>query len=292
MNIYAFGPVAAALDAASTVLQFLSSVLQPLAGGASAALAVVALTVLVRLVLIPVGVSQARAQRMRTRLAPRLAELQRRHRRDPQRLQRETMALYAAENASPLAGCLPLLLQAPVLSLVYGLFILPTINGHPNELLTEWLLGAPLGTSFAAAVGAVVSGHPLQASAGLAVLPGAPDALPALVVTGIVLVLLAAVALVSRRVTLALAPAPLPATGPTSPAPPSRGVRSAGALPPAAPGLPAALAPGGGLQRALSWLPLMTVVIAAFVPLAAALYLLVTTTWTVAARALLHRLIR
>nr|WP_228509141.1 membrane protein insertase YidC [Herbiconiux sp. VKM Ac-1786] len=281
-------------------MQFLSSVLQPLAGGASAALAVVALTVLVRLVLIPVGVSQARAQRMRTRLAPRLAELQRRHRRDPQRLQRETMALYAAENASPLAGCLPLLLQAPVLSLVYGLFILPTINGHPNVLLTEWLLGAPLGTSFAAAVGAVVSGHPLQASAGLAVLPGSPDALPALVVTGVVLVLLAAVALVSRRVTLALAPTPEAAAAPGSrgsSAPQSsmsqpRGARSAGALPPAAPDLPAALAPGGSLQRALSWLPLMTVVIAAFVPLAAALYLLVTTTWTVAERALLHRLIR
>jgi YidC/Oxa1 family membrane protein insertase len=288
VNIYAFGPVAAALDAASTVLQFLSSALQPLAGGASAALAVVALTVLVRLVLIPVGVSQARAQRMRTRLAPRLAELQRRHRRDPQRLQRETMALYAAENASPLAGCLPLLLQAPVLSLVYGLFILPTINGHPNVLLTEWLLGAPLGTSFAAAVGAVVSGHPLQASAGLAVLPGSPDALPALVVTGVVLVLLAAVALVSRRVTLALAP--VPAVAPVSGSSAASG--SSSGAPGAAPGLPAALAPGGGLQRALSWLPLMTVVIAAFVPLAAALYLLVTTTWTVAERALLHRLIR
>ncbi|GLK18043.1 YidC/Oxa1 family membrane protein insertase [Herbiconiux flava] len=294
MNIYAFGPVAAALDAASTVLQFLSSVLQPLAGGASAALAVVALTVLVRLVLIPVGVSQARAQRMRARLAPRLAELQRRHRRDPQRLQRETMALYASENASPLAGCLPLLLQAPVLSLVYGLFILPTINGHPNVLLTEWLLGAPLGTSFAAALSAVVSGHPLQASAGLAVLPGSPDALPALVVTGIVLVLLAAVALVSRRVTLALAPVPVvaPVSGSSSGSGSSSASASSSGGPGAAAGLPAALAPGGGLQRALSWLPLMTVVIAAFVPLAAALYLLVTTTWTVAERALLHRLIR
>lgn len=293
MNIYAFGPVAAALDAASTVLQFLSSVLQPLAGGASAALAVVALTVLVRLVLIPVGVSQARAQRMRARLAPRLAELQRRHRRDPQRLQRETMALYTSENASPLAGCLPLLLQAPVLSLVYGLFILPTINGHPNVLLTEWLLGAPLGTSFGAAVGAVVSGHPLQASAGLAVLPGSPDALPALVVTGIVLVLLAAVALVSRRVTLALAPVPLvaPVSGSSSGSGSSSASASSSGGPGAAAGLPAALAPGGGLQRALSWLPLMTVVIAAFVPFAAALYLLVTTTWTVAERALLHRLI-
>nr|WP_246306824.1 membrane protein insertase YidC [Herbiconiux flava] len=275
-------------------MQFLSSVLQPLAGGASAALAVVALTVLVRLVLIPVGVSQARAQRMRARLAPRLAELQRRHRRDPQRLQRETMALYASENASPLAGCLPLLLQAPVLSLVYGLFILPTINGHPNVLLTEWLLGAPLGTSFAAALSAVVSGHPLQASAGLAVLPGSPDALPALVVTGIVLVLLAAVALVSRRVTLALAPVPVvaPVSGSSSGSGSSSASASSSGGPGAAAGLPAALAPGGGLQRALSWLPLMTVVIAAFVPLAAALYLLVTTTWTVAERALLHRLIR
>ncbi|MFB2556892.1 YidC/Oxa1 family membrane protein insertase [Herbiconiux liangxiaofengii] len=269
MNIYAFGPVAAALEAASAVLQFLSMSLTPLAGGASAALAIVALTVIVRLALIPVGLSQARAQRLRRRLAPRLADLQQRHRRDPQRLQRETMALYAEEGASPLAGCLPLLIQAPILSLVYGLFVLPTINGHANPLLAETLVGAPLGTGFVGELTAFTLN---------------PDAAAGLVATGIVLALIAAVALVSRRFTLATTP-------PAAIAPPTSGPgRSGGGA--GGGGVPSVLAPGGTVMQALTWLPLLTVVIGAFVPLAAALYLLVTTTWTLAERALLHRLIR
>ncbi|MGD8195651.1 YidC/Oxa1 family membrane protein insertase [Herbiconiux sp. P18] len=271
MNIYAFGPVAAALEAASAVLQFLSMSLTPLAGGASAALAIVALTVIVRLALIPVGLSQARAQRLRRRLAPRLADLQQRHRRDPQRLQRETMALYAEEGASPLAGCLPLLIQAPILSLVYGLFVLPTINGHANPLLAETLVGAPLGTGFVGELTAFTLN---------------PDAAAGLVATGIVLALIAAVALVSRRFTLATTP-------PAVIAPPTSGSGRSGGGPGAgAGGVPSVLAPGGAVMQALTWLPLLTVVIGAFVPLAAALYLLVTTTWTLAERALLHRLIR
>jgi YidC/Oxa1 family membrane protein insertase len=281
MNLYDIAPVAAALDAVSTALQLFSTLLAPLAGTGSAALAVVALTVLVRLALVPVGLSQARAQRMRVRLAPRLAELQRRHRSDPQRLQRETMALYSDEGASPLAGCLPLLVQAPVLSLVYGVFILPTINGHPNALLSESLAGAPLGVSLQHALLAVT---------------GSPDALAALLVPGILLVLLTAVALLSRRFTLATAAA-VPASA--APAPAGRGSAAAGsaargsaARGSVAPGVPALLAPGGGLQSALSWLPLATVVVAVFVPLAAMLYLLVTTTWTLLERLVLHRLVR
>lgn len=276
MNLYDIAPVAAALDAVSTALQLFSTLLAPLAGTGSAALAVVALTVLVRLALVPVGLSQARAQRMRVRLAPRLAELQRRHRSDPQRLQRETMALYSDEGASPLAGCLPLLVQAPVLSLVYGVFILPAINGHPNALLSESLAGAPLGVSLQHALLAVT---------------GSPDALAALLVPGILLVLLTAVALLSRRFTLATAAAvPVP----TAPAPAGRGSTAAGsaARGPVAPGVPALLAPGAGLQSALSWLPLATVVVAVFVPLAAMLYLLVTATWTLLERLVLHRLVR
>ena len=102
MNIYDFGPIAATLDAAYAVLHNLTLFLTPFASANAAALAVVLLTLTLRLMLIPVGVSQARAQRMRQRLAPHLAALRLKHGKDPQRLQRETMALYAAENASPI----------------------------------------------------------------------------------------------------------------------------------------------------------------------------------------------
>ncbi|WP_438354013.1 YidC/Oxa1 family membrane protein insertase [Microbacterium sp. CJ88] len=146
MNLFDLPPLSALLDFASTGLSALTALLDPVAGTAAAAAAIVAVTLLVRALLIPVGVAQARAEQTRARLAPRLAELRRRHRADPERLQRETMELYRREGASPVAGCLPLLAQAPIIGLLYAVFLHPTIAGHPNTLLEETLLGVPLGS--------------------------------------------------------------------------------------------------------------------------------------------------
>jgi YidC/Oxa1 family membrane protein insertase len=259
MDIYAFGPIAALLDAAYAVLHNLTLFLDPFAAPNAAALAIVVLTVVLRLMLIPVGVSSARAQRMRQRLAPRLAELRRRYGTDTERLQRETMALYKAENASPLAGCLPLLVQAPVLSIVYGLFVLSDINGHDNDLLAGSLFGSPLGSS-------IVAGW------------GAGQAPVVLLVGGVLLVVLLVAQLLSRRLSLAQsAEAAGTATAVAAPPP------SAAAMSPSA---------QAGLTRTLSWLPLISVVFAAVVPLAAAVYLTVSAIWSVSERALLRRLMQ
>lgn len=240
MDFYSLIPIAQLFDAAYAIVATLADLLDPLAGASSAALAVVLITLLVRTALIPVGVSQVRAEFTRRRLAPALKELQRRYKGNPEVLQRKTMELYTAEKASPLGGCLPTLAQAPVLSVVYGLFILGTVNGHPNLLLVEQLAGVPLGTSLAQ----LVTGGTLWPAAGVF-----------LVLLGVI----AAVAWGSRFVTLR--------------------IHRLDAAPPTAPGLVAAL----------SWLPFATVVFAAVVPLAATLYLAVTTTWTLAERALLRR---
>lgn len=179
MNIYAFGPIAAVLDTASSLVISLSDALTPLAGATSAALAIVLITLALRAALIPVGVSQVRAQRVRDRLAPRIAALRQRHSKDAARMQRELSALYASEKASPMAGCMPLLVQAPILSGVYALFVLPTIAGHANALLSHGLFGAPLGTSLIAALG---SGSPL-----------------AILVPAVVVMLVLAIAMVNRH---------------------------------------------------------------------------------------------
>ncbi|MDW4573741.1 membrane protein insertase YidC [Microbacterium sp. M3] len=164
MDLFTFPPIAALLDGAYTFLLWLAALLEPVAGSAAAAASVILLTVLVRVALVPVGVAQAKAEQMRSRLAPRLRELQRRHRRDPERLQSETMKLYADENASPLAGCLPMLAQAPVVGIVYALFLHTSIAGHANTLLTEQLLGVPLGASL---VGAIAGGTATAATWGV-----------------------------------------------------------------------------------------------------------------------------
>ena len=240
MDFFSWPPIAAVLDAAYGFVTALSASVAPIAGSASALVAIVVLTVLVRAVLIPVGVSQVRAEYTRRRLAPALAELQRRHGSDRELLARKTMELYRAERTSPFAGMLPLLAQLPVISLVYAIFTHATIAGHSNALLGEHVFGAPLGTSF---VG----------------LTGSASVWPGFWVYAVVLVLIAAVTTVSRRV-LAL-PQPDGTAAPT------------------------------GALRALSFLPYVTVVFAAFVPLAAAVYILTSTAWTVVERATLRRLL-
>jgi YidC/Oxa1 family membrane protein insertase len=243
MDIFAAGPIAGLLDVVYQFVTALSQVLAPIAGSASAALAVVVLTLIVRTLLIPVGMSQVRAQFPRRRLAPKLAELQRAHAADREKLQRKTMELYAREKASPFAGCLPLVLQAPVLSLVYALFLHPSINGHSNALLSQHLFGVPLGTSFVHVLGS-----------GSLSLPS----------VGVFMAFLAAIAAVTAvsRTLLAL--------------PPVQG---------------SAPAQQNQLTRVLSFLPFITVVFAAFVPLAAVLYLLTTTSWTVVERVTLRRVL-
>ena len=182
MDLFAFPPLTALLDAAYGALAGLSALLEPLAGASAAALAVILVTLLVRTLLIPVGVSQAKAEQTRARLAPRLRELQRSHRKNPDRLQREMLELYRSENTSPFAGMLPVLAQAPVVGILYTLFIRPDIAGHPNDLLAHDLFGAPLGTSL------------------VQMLTTGSFSLPTLLVYAVLLAIMIAVAEVTRRV--------------------------------------------------------------------------------------------
>lgn len=181
MDIYAFPPIAAILDAAYGALTALSAALEPLAGTAASAAAVILVTLLIRALLIPVGISQAKAEQTRARLAPKLREIQKRHKKNPERLQRETMQLYKDENTSPFAGCLPVLLQAPVVGILYTLFLRTDIAGHANDLLTHDLFGASLGTSLV---------HMLFAG---------PFSLPTLLVYVALIAIMIAVAELTRR---------------------------------------------------------------------------------------------
>jgi YidC/Oxa1 family membrane protein insertase len=238
VDLFAFPPLAAFLDAAYGGLMTLAAALEPLAAASAAVAAIVLVTLLVRAVLVPAGIAQARAEQVRARLAPRLRELQKKYKGDAERLQRETMRLYRDENASPFAGCLPILAQAPIVGVLYALFLHPVIAGHPNALLTETLIDVPLGTTLLGAIGA-------QDAAGIAVCGG-------------LVLLIAVVGEVTRRAF------PLATTA-----------NSGGA-----PAIP------GGLLGALQF---ATAAVAAFVPLAAGVYLLVTVTWTLGQRLVLRR---
>jgi YidC/Oxa1 family membrane protein insertase len=147
MDITTLPGISALLHAGATLVTTLTDLLAPVAGTAAAALAVVLLTLAVRVLLVPLAVLQVRAERDRRRLAPRIAELRRRAGKDTARFQRTVQELYTSERVSPLAGCLPVLAQAPVVSLLYTLFTHASIDGTVNALLRATLAGIPLAQS-------------------------------------------------------------------------------------------------------------------------------------------------
>ena len=82
-------------------------------------LAILALTLVVRLIMFPLAnKSYESMSKMRT-LQPKMEEIKKKHPDDPPKQQQELMALYQKEKINPLAGCLPLLLQIPVFYAVY-----------------------------------------------------------------------------------------------------------------------------------------------------------------------------
>lgn len=83
-------------------------------------LAIIILTILVRLVLFPLGVKQIRSMSAMQKIQPKLKELQKKHKGDRQRLNEEMMKLYREHNVNPLGGCFPLLLQMPVFIALYA----------------------------------------------------------------------------------------------------------------------------------------------------------------------------
>lgn len=147
MDLTTLPVVGTLLHGGADLLTALTGALSPATGAFAAAIAVVLLTLAVRVALVPLAVLQVRAERDRRRLAPRIAALRQRYRGDAERLRRAVQQLYTDERVSPLAGCLPVLAQAPVLSLVYALFTHASIGGVTNALLEATLVGVPLGHS-------------------------------------------------------------------------------------------------------------------------------------------------
>jgi len=237
------------VDALYHLVAPFTSFLTPVLGGLAAVAAIVLLTVAVRLLLMPLSLRALRGQAVAARLAPQLQALRQRYAKQPERLQREMTALYKREGTSMFASLTPFLLQWPLLSVVYLLFESAKVGGKPNVLLTSHLFGVPLGSHWLSGAG-----------------PVSPHGLVFLVVFALLAVLCWLSVRLSRLMTPAQPPAPAKAKdGKTE----TKGPNDPGVL--------------------LRVLPYVTVVIAAFVPLAAGIYLLTSIGWTLAERAFFWR---
>jgi YidC/Oxa1 family membrane protein insertase len=85
--------------------------------------AIIAMTVVVRAVLFPLSMKTARSQRAMAQLAPEIEKLKQEHKGNTTAQSEAVMKLYKEKGVSPLAGCLPLLLQLPILIGVYRVFL-------------------------------------------------------------------------------------------------------------------------------------------------------------------------
>src|SRR5258707_6235785 len=93
-------------------------------------LAIVFLTIAIRLALYPLFVTQIRNQRAMQELAPAMNELKAKYGNDRTRLGQEQMKLYQERGYNPAMGCLPILLQMPLLLAMYQAFIqAPALTG-------------------------------------------------------------------------------------------------------------------------------------------------------------------
>lgn len=85
-------------------------------------LAVIALTVLIRLLLYPLGTQTIRNQKAISDLQPKLKEIQEKYKNEPEKKVKLTLEVYQKAKISPFSGFLPLLVQLPVLIALYRLF--------------------------------------------------------------------------------------------------------------------------------------------------------------------------
>jgi len=107
--------------------------------------AIVLLTVAVRLVLYPLTVKQTKSMQAMQKVQPELKRLQQKYKNDKQKLNEEMMKFYREHHINPLAGCLPLLLQMPLFFVLYRLI---------HDLTKTVILGAVVA-------GGVGSGPPV-----------------------------------------------------------------------------------------------------------------------------------
>jgi YidC/Oxa1 family membrane protein insertase len=107
------------------------------------ALAIIGLTIVVRLVLFPLANKQYASMAKMRVFAPKMKEIQERYKDDKVKQQQELMELYKREKINPLAGCLPILIQIPIFYALYKTLLIAIDIRHQPGLIWIRDLAAP-----------------------------------------------------------------------------------------------------------------------------------------------------
>jgi YidC/Oxa1 family membrane protein insertase len=129
-------PLEAGLRAIATPLE------QFLPPGLAGGLAIIIFTILLRLLLLPLSLVQIRSQRAQMAVQPELKALQRKFKGDREGLARAQMGLYKERGINPAAGCIPMLIQLPILFGMYSAMTQLATTGLTLDQVTQSQLNA------------------------------------------------------------------------------------------------------------------------------------------------------
>jgi YidC/Oxa1 family membrane protein insertase len=126
------GPLAPLEDLLRNLLEFFHNSV-----GLPWAWSIVALTILVRILLVPLVVRQIHSMQSLQAHAPQMKEIQRKYKGDRQRQNEELMKFYRENNINPMASCLPLIAQFPIFIALF--YVLRDFAKHPPVGDLSWL---------------------------------------------------------------------------------------------------------------------------------------------------------
>jgi YidC/Oxa1 family membrane protein insertase len=115
------------IDVANAVLKFFYNNIY-----ASWGLSIIFLTIVTRLVILPLSLKQIRSMRSLQAHQPEIKRIQEKYKDDRQRLQRELMSFYQENKINPFASCVPLVLQLPVFFALFSLLRSDDFNQEIN----------------------------------------------------------------------------------------------------------------------------------------------------------------
>jgi YidC/Oxa1 family membrane protein insertase len=115
----------ALLDAIGAVLAWIYGIV------GNYGVSIIILTILIRVILLPLGVKQIKSMQAMQAIQPKVKEIQKKYKTNKTKAQEETMKLYRESGVNPLGGCLPLLLQFPILISMYAVIRAPQVIPEP-----------------------------------------------------------------------------------------------------------------------------------------------------------------
>ncbi|MGE4508404.1 MAG: YidC/Oxa1 family membrane protein insertase [Eubacteriaceae bacterium] len=96
---------------------------------------IIVFTIIVKLLLLPLNIKQTKSMKDMQRLQPELQKLNKKYKNNKEKLNEETLKLYKVFKVNPAAGCLPLLLQFPILIGLYGTLRAPETWVFSNGMI-------------------------------------------------------------------------------------------------------------------------------------------------------------